>query len=353
MAKNKKNILLALATTSAGTQNITKKIIEEIDTYKEDYILIIGDHIFKKSFTNNSKILRIKYVRFWIIRFLFEFLILPYYIKKYNAEQVLSLANFLLTPKSKKIKKTVIIRHPYLLEKDLSFLPFKYRIKEKFRQKIFSITLKNTDLLICQTNYMKQLYLNSDYKKIEVKVIPNPLSKTLTKPEKVKSNYITNTFIYPSRYYKHKNHELILKFVKEKREFCKQNGVKFILTIDKKILVPSDEEYDFIDFIGEIDQKKLNNYYDKVLAVIFTSNLETFGNGLIEAAYKRLPVVVPNLPYAKAILEDSGYYYEQNDLVSLQREISKIISNKPVPKYKIHFLIGTENWIEAIVGKSY
>ena len=348
MAKNKKNILLALATTSAGTQNITKKIIEEIDTYKEDYLLIIGDHIFEKSFTDSKKVLRIKFARFWFTRLLFELLILPYYIKKYNSDQVVSLANFLLTPRLKNIKKTVIIRHPYLLEKDLTFLSFKSRIKEKMRQKIFSLTLKNTDLLICQTNYMKQLYLDSDYKKIEVKVIPNPLSKTLTYPKKLKLDNNTNSFIYPSRYYKHKNHELILNFVKMKKDFCLKNSIKFILTIEKNITSPCDEIDNFVDFIGEIDQKKLNNYYDKVLGVIFPSNLETFGNGLIEGAFKQLPIVVPDLPYAKTILEDSGYYYEQNNLDALQSQLSKIILNKPTPNYKIHFIIGTESWIEAI-----
>lgn len=347
MAKNEKIILLALTTTSAGTQNITKRIIEEIDQYKIDATLFVGAHIFDRTFIQSKNVKTVKFVRFWPYRLFFEFFILPIYIKKYKAKTVVSLANFLFTIRLSWIRKVILIRHPYLLEENLEFLPFFSRIKERLRKIIFYITLLDSDRLVCQTNHMKSLYLKSKFKKINVVVIPNPLSTTLTQRTKFVDN-IDNSFLYPSRYYKHKNHEFVIDFVTKNVKFCEDYNLKFIFTVEKS-LFKKYEESKFIQFKGEISQLSLNKLYDHVLGVIFPSNLETFGNGLIESAFKELPIIVPNLPYARTILDDYGFYYTPNDFESFKIQIMKVINLRPAPNYQLTFIVGTECWINELL----
>jgi len=347
MAEIEKVVLVALTTTSAGTQNITQKLVEEVSDFRNDSILFLGSHIFGETLKSNKNIRIVKYAQFWLFRLFFEFFILPRFLRKYKATKVICLANFLLTIRLRRVQKIVLVRHPYLFENNLEFLPTLSQIKEFLRKIIFKLTLYDTDMLVCQTNHMKELYLKTNFKKVKVTIIPNPLSKSLTKKtNKIITN--NNTFLYPSRYYKHKNHEFIINFVKDNFEFCEQNQIKFILTI-------AGDEMDgynkskFIDYIGEISQTDLNHLYDDVLGIVFPSNLETFGNGLIEGAYKNLPIVVPDLPYAKTILKEQGYYYFQNDFKSFQNQLSQIIKSRDQPKYQIKFLVGTEDWIDAII----
>ena len=59
-----------------------------------------------------------------------------------------------------------------------------------------------------------------------------------------------------------------------------------------------------IECIGYIDQKELLNYYLEVDALLFLSLEESYGLPLIEAMYFNLPIIVPDLEYARYLCGD-------------------------------------------------
>jgi len=53
-------------------------------------------------------------------------------------------------------------------------------------------------------------------------------------------------------------------------------------------------------------------------ALLFLSLTESYGFPLIEAMFIGLPIICPNLPYARALCGDQAIYFEASDIQSLR-----------------------------------
>lgn len=331
----------------AGPKNISLNFIntlKEREFLEETFIIIpnVEEYVNLES-KGNVKLVKLKrYTNIFskiLFRIYLDIFFIPYFISKNKISKLLAFGNFLISPV--KVKKVVLLHHPYIVDNillnKLSFLP---KIIEKLKRFAFYVTIKNVDIVVVQSNYMKRLLLEVWGNDIKNCVIANPISKNFVKNYSLDeiNDFIKHRLqnidkikiLYVSRFYPHKNHIFLVDLSKVLNE----NNIKHEIlitvdfskqeTLDLQQMITKDIS---IESIGEISQFELETYYKTSHIFIFPSNSETFGNPLIEAMKFGLPIVVPNLEYAQSIVEEAGIYYNQNDVLECKDSIKSLISN--------------------------
>jgi len=385
----KKLLIIGHNINSAGITAQTVNLIKELNgRYDRQYTIILPDHegfsMLKKVQCKGVRILYVKYPQQKILRLLtrlyYEIFYLPILTLKINPQAVLALANYLPTPTIFR-KKIVLIRHPYLLKKDLSGdAPVKKKLNENFTRFLLKLTLYTTDLVIVQSEYMRMNFSKNFKSSAKVVVLPNPLSNVFnnktnnTEQNQAKERDMGKSinYFYPSRFYPHKNHIFILKLVKKFHKELINLNINIIITLgsDSITYAFNHEKQIFnnmlreiqkapynkvIKNIGEVSQHKLAQYYQKSNALFFPSSEETFGNGLIEGMFFELPIVVPDLDYAKAICGNAGLYYQEDNIDTAFNLLKKLATDvcyqsekSKLSKRRFENFIHTDEWVNTL-----
>ena len=332
----------------AGPKNISLNFINTLKEreFLEEIFIIIPNVEEYANLESKDNVKLIKFKRYTnifskiLFRIYLDIFFIPYFISKNKISKLLAFGNFLISPV--KVKKVVLLHHPYIVDNillnKLLFLP---KIIEKLKRFVFYITIKNVDIVVVQSNYMKRLLLEVWGNDIKNYVVPNPISKNFVKNYSLDeiNDFIKHRIqsidkikiLYVSRFYPHKNHIFLVDLSK----LLNENNInhEILITVDFKQQETLDlqqritKENTSIKSIGEISQFELETYYKTSHIFIFPSNSETFGNPMIEAMKFGLPIVVPNLEYAQSIVEEAGIYYNQNDILECQDSIKSLISN--------------------------
>jgi glycosyltransferase involved in cell wall biosynthesis len=203
---------------------------------------------------------------------------------------------------------------------------------------VFRINLGRVATFIVQTETMKSALIDS-YPSIKskVKVIPHPIPAWLLKSnhKKPRRKLIRNyhlKLIYPAAGYPHKNHSL-LSMIKEK-ESDQWPIRSLILTIDRQ-MNPS-PTIPWVHCVGFLAPDEMIHAYGDADGLLFLSKKESLGFPLLEAMFLGLPIICPNLPYAKNLCGNQAIYFDPNSSESLQTAIlhlGKLLSEDWVPDW--------------------
>lgn len=341
-------ILYAANVNGRGTRTITENTLNALfqrkDFFKSRALVVVP-----KSFDfhcdmsgKNAKVIRVS-ERGWLsrIELLFSYIYVSFITIFGSVKRVLIFANFFPLPLwSEEI--IIVVRHPYLMasKEGLSGSDF---ILERMRDLLFWVTTKvNNTILIVQTNTMKRRVISSSIRFLDLYVVPNPIKivdeikfEEMILPEKY--------FVYPSRYYPHKDFEVILSNAKH-YEF---SIVLTVNEIDWNRLTSKYTITDNVINIGEIGHGQIVSVISESEGVIFPSKRETFGNGIYEALGLGKPILLGNYPYTSEFKDQVGVYIvDFND----SGEVNRVVRDFPKDNRKIQFNNITENeWIEAVI----
>lgn len=241
----------------------------------------------------------------------------------------------------------LLLQNAHLVSKKKS----SYGLKFFVMRFVFRLNIIWVKSIIVQTNYMKDLLL-SEYPSFLNKIfvinqpVPNWLiSNDLKKyaPDKLINKI--NLF-YPAAYYKHKNHNFLNKINFNKKLDWPINCL--YLTIDEK-QSPSNF-IEWIKCVGLLNSNEMIEIYSKTDALIFLSDEESYGFPLIEAMFIGLPIICPDLPYARTLCGSEAIYYIQNDIISFNKAILKLIfkiNNGWWPNWQLAISGIPKNWNET------
>lgn len=214
--------------------------------------------------------------------------------------------------------QTVFLHTPNLVKyfkPSLTLDFFKYRVA----QFIFSKNEKYVNQFIVQTDVMKHK-LETFYPAVRGRVsvlpqpVPNWLSKSFVKRVARAHDGKLHLF-YPAADYPHKNHLLLSKIDEPEAWPVEQ----LTLTIDP--LKNPDNTWGSISCVGLINSDQMLSFYRSCDALLFLSNEESFGFPLVEAMFCGLPIICPDLPYARTLCGDEAIYFEADNVESLQLAI--------------------------------
>lgn len=200
----------------------------------------------------------------------------------------------------------------------------KIKIKYYFARLIFKFNIGKIKAIIVQSEYMKNELLNRfAFPVDDIYVVRQPPPTWIT--EGVDSwRYLPRVdksalkLFYPASFYPHKNHSLLNDI----------NG-PFASLIDRIVLTlnPSSLEaagLSFIDFVGKLDSEGMLHHYKSCDALLFLSKFESYGFPLIEAMSLGLPIVCPDLPYARELCMDGAFYFNPDSVYSLNSALNEL-----------------------------
>ena len=222
-------------------------------------------------------------------------------------------------------KQVVFVQTPNLMETTQVKLSANYA-RYAISRAIFRLNVKYVDTFIVQTEVMKSRLLASyPIASEKVLVIPQPVPNWLlsTKLKRVgRTNHQADklSLFYPAASYPHKNHQLLAKI--EPSEAQSWAVSQLTLTIGaNNSPTPNIAWIHSLDFLSPPAMLKL---YSEVDALLFLSLEESFGFPLVEAMYLGLPIICPDLPYARVLCGEQAIYFDPNTIVSLKEAISTL-----------------------------
>ena len=233
-----------------------------------------------------------------------------------------------------KIKKIPIISifHHYQTPEnliDFLYLPFYHHIEKKQ-----FITHRN---IISVSNYSKNdIIKHYGIKESDILVIPNGINTSTFNPsnysEKIRKKYGDNILFYSGLMIYRKRIPVLLEAM---RYLINQMPkIHLILAGDGpmlnylKNLAKTYGLQKNTTFLGFINENELLKYYATSDLYIFPSELEGFGQVILEAMASGTPVICVNKPPMAEIIENGGLPFKLNDPKDLSKKIIELLKNE-------------------------
>lgn len=293
--------------------------------------------------TSNIKNVRFPWVKkSWFHRLYFDNIVAPRLVKKYKADEILSLQNVIVP--NVKTPQTLYVHQ------SLPFIDRRFSLREN---KLFWIyqnvigksifkSMRKANKIIVQANWMKNVSIDKVGVSAEKIVVDPPvIGKSNKTFKETYENF--KTFFYPASGLTYKNHELILKAT----ELLKSRGINDF----KIIFTLSEDENEYtkslynkvkgenlpIHFVGNMRYEDvLQQYTQSVL--LFPSYIETFGLPMLEARNHDAPVIASDMPFSHEILDgyNKATFFDSTDEKELARLMKLSIDHQSVGKHLEH-----------------
>jgi len=191
-------------------------------------------------------------------------------------------------------------------------------IKFGIARLLFALNQRYVSAFIVQTEFMRSALLAA-YPALQgrVHIVAQPVPAWLLEnKEPHHSRPITESsglkLFYPAAAYPHKNHQLLAQ-VSDSAQWPLES---LLLTLEPSAN-PSPET-EWIKCTDFLSAQQMRQAYADTDALLFLSLTESYGFPLIEAMFIGLPIICPNLPYARALCGDQAIYFEASDIQSLR-----------------------------------
>ena len=222
-------------------------------------------------------------------------------------------------------RQTVFVQTPHLASPARSNWSLD-GLKFAIARLVFRFNASHARTFIVQTSLMQQM-LAASYPGIahKIHVIAQPVpSWLLDSPRRRTGRRAAAadklTLVYPAAMYPHKNHRLLYRITAASSAAWPVE--RLLLTLPAE-LHPA-PEVAWIGCVGFLSPQQMIQTYDRVDGLLFLSTDESYGFPLIEAMFKGLPIVCPDLPYARALCADGAIYFDPHAIDSLQQAVASL-----------------------------
>jgi hypothetical protein len=222
-------------------------------------------------------------------------------------------------------RQTVFVQTP-LLTKSAKNNRSIGAIKYLIARSLFRLNAHFASAFIVQTEAMKHA-LSETYPDISARihVIGQPAPSWLLAAGLKRTGVIPRDvpglrLFYPAASYPHKNHRLLSRVESEKRHSWPVSSL--VLTVDDD-LHPNPKTR-WIKCVGRLKPEDVLSVYRTVDGLLFLSLSESFGFPLVEAMWIGLPIICPNLPYARVLCGDQAIYFDPENVCSLQAAVVEL-----------------------------
>jgi len=129
---------------------------------------------------------------------------------------------------------------------------------------------------------------------------------------------------YPAASYPHKNHRILAGINRSLR----WPVAELILTIPESL--NPNPSISWVRCVGKLEPEAVLEVYRSADALLFLSLSESFGFPLVEAMWVGLPIICPDLPYARTLCGEQAIYFDPHDAASLHRAIVELHRRREV-----------------------
>lgn len=250
-----------------------------------------------------------------------------------------------------KAKQTVFVQTP-LLTSGASTGRYLGAIKYQIARWLFRLNMGYVSAFIVQTEAMKFSLINT-YPEIKdrVHVIAQPAPSWLLESQlkRTKANIREDfglRFFYPAAAYPHKNHRLLSEIQADQEKTWPVS--ELLLTVPENL--NPNPAVSWIRCVDRLAPDAVLKAYEAVDALLFLSLSESFGFPLVEAMWIGLPIICPDLPYARALCGNQAIYFNPDDVRSLHVAVFDLrmrLDSGWWPNWSENLKIIPHNWEEV------
>lgn len=215
--------------------------------------------------------------------------------------------------------QVVFVQNAHLLQSGAS-RSWANAVRFAVSRAVFRGNLRRADAFIVQTEVMRHR-LEAAYPALRgsVHVIAQPvpgwlLDSGLRRDRRAAGRGRKLRLIYPAASYPHKNHRLLSTIAPPRA--AEWPVERLALTIEQARDPAPDLAW--VDCVGFLPPAGMIEEYRVADALLFLSLEESYGFPLLEAMFVGLPVVCPDLPYARALCGAEALYFDPRDVGSLE-----------------------------------
>ena len=198
------------------------------------------------------------------------------------------------------------------------------RLRYALGRAIFRWNLSRVKAFIVQTGVMRDA-LERSYPmsagRVHVVAQPVPswlLHSGLRRQGRMRARKQMLDLIYPAAGYSHKNHELLSRI-----DPLADSSVEHLtLTLDSESHPAP--QLPWVHCCGFLTPQEMISAYSRVDGLLFLSKSESYGFPLVEAMFVGLPIVCPDLPYARALCGDQALYFNPDCPESLLQALNSL-----------------------------
>ncbi|HDT12084.1 MAG TPA: glycosyltransferase family 1 protein [Candidatus Marinimicrobia bacterium] len=319
---------------TGGGNRIAKNLLLSLENHPEhDYLIFIPEKSGFEFILERSKIPYTVYFKkhrktsFWG-RLWFDNVTIPRKVTQFRADILISLTNIstFIPP----IPHIVLFHHPHYVYPESAYYNMigpGERIRKELEKICFRLTLKGSSITVVQTPVSGDRLLKYYRRFItrdKIRVIPHSAIPITPEPA-MKFDYPYDPDILylfsPTRYYPHKNLELLGKIAEalHKQDI---SGVKFLITLEpshdgrskrflKEISSPLINTY--FDNLGFVETECLEDIYKHIDIVIVHSILESQSFSYLEALYFNKPILTTDMDFAHIVCGDGACYFSPDN----------------------------------------
>jgi hypothetical protein len=192
-------------------------------------------------------------------------------------------------------------------------------IKYWIARRLFKWNSRYATSFIVQTEVMKTALLET-YPEItgRVHVIGQPVPEWLLKAEIGRSGPMPGReaglrLFYPAAGYPHKNHQLLRQISTENMQVWPISTLTLTIPLNSH----PNPSLAWVNCVDRLTSDEVIQAYRAADALLFLSLSESFGFPLLEAMWAGLPIICPDLPYARVLCGDQAIYFDPAGAVSL------------------------------------
>ena len=189
---------------------------------------------------------------------------------------------------------------------------------------IFKKNMKYVNSFIVQTSAMKdQLISSYPSLKQPVHIISQPVPAWLTESNvRLKKCAFDHNkglkLFYPAAFYPHKNHKLLADI------YNSEVWPVDVLTLTIMDYSNPKRKAKWINCKGTLTPEMVINEYRFADALLFLSHTESYGFPLIESMWAGLPIICPDLVYARNLCGDQAIYFNPLSVESLYSAVNEL-----------------------------
>ena len=254
-----------------------------------------------------------------------------------------------------KSNQTVFVQTPLLIRGSITGRQLG-AIKYWIARWLFRRNMQYASKFIVQTEAMKSS-LSESYPEIKelIHVVGQPAPDWLITSQLTRTKFHDNPetglkFFYPAAAYPHKNHR-ILKQIDQSAPWPIS---ELILTIPANL--NPNPAIPWIRCVDKLEPDAVLEAYQTADALLFLSLSESFGFPLVEAMWIGLPIICPDLPYARTLCGEQAIYFDPKNVVSLHAAVVELNKRRDSgwwPDWKRQLAFIPKDWntvAEAMIG---
>ncbi len=333
--------------TGTGASQLLESLLPALVECNKAHVLNIylPETGILSSFSSEKKNIVIKKYRRFLPKAISRFLECTFFSYKFNGSTPLLVLGDL--PLRVNARQTLFVQNFHLVAPK-SFVWHPSGWKYLISRFIFRLNMNRVATFIVQTDIMK-VALIASYPSISdrITVINHPPPSWLLNCKIQDWNHKDQVrslrLIYPAAEYPHKNHSLLGRIKVTESETW---PVEEILLTIRQVSNPA-PSIPWINCIGHLSPAEMINAYEAVDALLFLSKKESYGFPLLEAMFLGLPVICPDLPYAKTLCGNQAIYFDPDSIESLRNalvELTTLLSDNWKPDWSEQLRSVPKNW---------